>query len=188
MGYESYLQDLLAPLGIYARGAGTLHGAELGSLGAELDRSGGALDRVERESLTATAEEEGLSRREALFARRPAATTTARRREAIAALNQIDGDSFTLDDINHAITGCGIHALAQERPERGHIRVIFPEVSGVPPEIEQIEQIILDIMPCHLETEFYFRFLTWLECEARGLTWASVEAAGHTWRSLELSV
>ena len=47
---------------------------------------------------------------------------------------------------------------------------------------------MLDIIPCHLETEFYFRYMLWSECEARGWTWAEVEAAGHTWHSFELAV
>ena len=70
----------------------------------------------------------------------------------------------------------------------GKLRVIFPEVAGVPAEFEQIRRIILDILPCHLETEFYFRYLTWAECEQAGFTWAGVEAAEHTWESFQLAV
>ena len=70
----------------------------------------------------------------------------------------------------------------------GHLRVTFPQTAGIPAEFDQIQPIILDILPCHLEVEFYFRYLTWAECEAAGMTWASVEAAGHTWASFELAV
>lgn len=49
----------------------------------------------------------------------------------------------------------------------GQLRVIFPEVAGEPEDFDQIRKIILDILPCHLEVEFYFRYLTWAECEAR---------------------
>ena len=45
----------------------------------------------------------------------------------------------------------------------------------------QVESIILDIIPCHLLVEFYFRYLTWLECEAQKFTWQSVEYAHHSW-------
>ena len=55
------------------------------------------LENVEQEAVTATAEDEGLRRREALFLRRPAAFTPEERRAAIAALLQIDGDSLTPD-------------------------------------------------------------------------------------------
>ena len=152
-GYETYLHALLAPLGVYDLTGDSLNGGELYALGQELDLVMAQMERVERESLTATAEDEGLTRREELFARRPAATTPEERRAAIAAL-----------------------------------RIIVPEVAGVPAEFEQIQKIILDILPCHLEVEFYFRYLTWEECEAAGMTWASVEAAGHTWESFELAV
>ena len=52
----------------------------------------------------------------------------------------------------------------------------------------QVESIILDIIPCHLLVEFYFRYLTWLECERVGFTWQSVEDAHHTWESFEKAV
>ena len=137
--------------------------------------------------LTATAEGEGLERREALFLRRPAAITAAQRRAAIAALLQISGDSFTPSAIDLTISGCGIKAKALEMGD-GQLRVIFPEVAGEPAEFQQIQKIILDILPCRLVVEFYFRYLTWQECEDAGMTWASVEAAEHTWESFELAV
>ena len=68
------------------------------------------------------------------------------------------------------------------------ITVIFPNTAGVPNEFDQIAQIILDIIPCHLNVEFYFRYLTWIELEARFKTWEQIEAGDHTWDSLELAV
>ena len=185
--YGAFLKSLLAPMGVYDLTEGTLNESELQALGAGLDLADTALEYAEREALTATAEEEGLSRREALFARKPAAPTTALRRAAITALMAIDGDSLTPSAINQAISGCGIRAKALEMGG-GRVRIIFPQVAGEPAEFQQIKKIILDIIPCHLETEFYFRYLTWAECEAAEMTWASVEAAGHTWASFELAV
>ena len=89
--YEAYLKELLSPLGIYDLGAGSVSGAELYALGEELDTVSEALETAEREALTATAEDEGLDRREALFARRPAASSAEDRRAAVAALLRIDG-------------------------------------------------------------------------------------------------
>lgn len=43
-------------------------------------------------------------------------------------------------------------------------------------------------LPCHLEVEFYFRYLTWAECEAAEYTWDEVETAQHTWESFQLAV
>lgn len=122
-----------------------------------------------------------------LFARRPAAVTAEDRRAAIAALLQIDGDSLTPAAIDRTIRGCGIRARALEMGG-GQLRVIFPEVAGEPEDFDQIRKIILDILPCHLEVEFYFRYLTWAECEAAGYTWGQVEAAEYTWESFQLAV
>lgn len=185
--YEQYLRALLAPLGVYDLTDGSISGAELYALGVGLDAVCGQLDITEREGLTATAEDVGLDRREALFARRPAAMTPEERRAAMAALLQIDGDSLTPEAIGRTIRGCGIKARALEMGD-GKLRVIFPEVAGMPAEFEQIRRIILDILPCHLEVEFYFRYLTWAECERAGFTWADIEAAEHTWESFQLAV
>lgn len=185
--YEGYLHSLLAPLGVYDLSPGTVNEAELYAMGAELDDISDALTYGEREALVATAEDAGLTRREALFARRPAAPTTALRRRAIAALCSIDGDSLTPAAINAAIAGCGIRARAEELGD-GAIRIVFPDVAGEPEGIDQIEKIILDIIPCHLATSFYFRYLTWTECENQSLTWADVESAGWDWDAFQLAV
>ena len=156
MGYGDHLRNLLRPLGVYDLKAGSLSGSELDALGHALDALSDRLDYVERESSLFTAEDEGLDRREALFARTPVRYTTELRRQAIAALMRIDKDSFTLADINNTISGCGITAVVHETDQIGHVRVIFPDVTGVPDGFEQIKEIILDIIPCHLEVEFSF--------------------------------
>ena len=185
--YETYLRQLLEPLGVYDLSETSIGGGELTALGAALDGVAARLETAEREALTATAEGEGLARREALFARRPAAVTAAERRQAIAALLQIDGDSLTPGEINRAILGCGIRARALEMGG-GHLRVIFPDVGGVPEEFEQIQAIILDLLPCHLEVEFYFRYLTWAECQEHGYTWAIVQQNQWTFYQFQCAV
>ncbi len=153
-----------------------------------LDEVDGAMEYAEQEGVLQTAEGEGLARREKLFSRCPVSVSTALRREAIAALARINADSFTLDAINSTLSGCGIKALAEETEKKGTVKVWFPNTVGVPDEFSQVESIILDIIPCHLLVEFYFRYLTWLECERVGFTWQSVEDAHHTWESFEKAV
>lgn len=185
--YEEYLKALLAPLGVYRLDRDSLSGAELYALGRGLDAVSARLDLAERESLTETAEGEGLSRREALFLRRPAATTLKERRAAIAALLQIDGDSLTPEAINRTISGCGIRARAVELGAN-KVRVEFPDTAGTPQDFAQIEKIILDILPCHLDVEFRLRYLTWEACHRAAYTWAVVEGQQHTWRSFQLAI
>ena len=188
MGYGEHLRTFLRPLGIYDLTPGSLSGSELDALGHGLDVLSCRMDYVERESALFTAEGEGLRRRETLFARTPVHYTTELRRQAIAALLRIGGGCFTLSDINSTISGCGIKALAQEKERFGYIRVIFPDVAGIPEGFEQIREIILDIIPCHLEVEFYFRYLTWQECEAFQYTWAVIHQREYTWHGFELAV
>ena len=77
-------------------------------------------------------------------------------------------------------------AMPSKRALDGEYRdIAHPINSGTR---DRIQKIILDIIPCHLETEFYFRYLTWEECESAGWTWERVESAGHTWHSFELAV
>ena len=144
--YEEYLRGLLAPLGVYRLDRDSLSGAELYALGRGLDAVSDRLENVEQEAVTATAEDEGLRRREALFLRRPAAFTPEERRAAIAALLQIDGDSLTPEAIGRTIRGCGIRAQAIEMGTN-QVRVVFPGTVGVPAEFGQIEKIVLDILP-----------------------------------------
>ena len=190
--YEAFLHILNSASGVVREKlddlfAATVSKAERDQLATLIYYPKEKLEEIEREALTATAEGEGLARREALFARRPAAVTAEDRRAAIAALLQIDGDSLTPAAIDRTIRGCGIRARALEMGG-GQLRVIFPEVAGEPEDFDQIRKIILDILPCHLEVEFYFRYLTWAECEAAGYTWGQVEAAEYTWESFQLAV
>lgn len=188
MGYSEHLTNLLRPLGIYDLKEGSLSRSELDALGHGLDALSDRLDYVERESSLATAAGEGLNKWESLFARTPVHYSTDLRREAIAALLRISGDSFTLSDINNTISGCGIKAVVQETGQFGYVRIIFPDVAGIPEGFEQIREIILDIIPCHLDVEFSFRYLTWAECEARQYTWAIIHARAYTWHGFELAV
>lgn len=142
--YEAYLIRMLAPLGLYDLN-GVQNRSELSALGGKLDEVGALLDTVERESLLATAEGEGLDRREALFARKPAALTAEERREAIAALLRIGEDSLTPGAINDTLMGLrrsgqsngkgrskpGNHVSGDHRNSRG-VRPDSKDHSGYP--------------------------------------------------------
>lgn len=141
------------------------------------------LEEIEREALTATAEERAGPAGPCL----PAAPPPSRqeRRAAIAALLQIDGDSPTPAAIDRR-SG----ALRNPRPgagdERGQLRV-FSEVAG---ERRRTST--------RSERSFWTSCPTWKwsftplshlgECEAAGYTWGQVEAAEYTWESFQLAV
>lgn len=188
MSYAAYMKTLLEPLGIYTFREGSISGGEIESIGAVLDGCAAELEEGEREALVPTAQDWGLAQMEALFAKKPAAPNLELRRDAIAALTQIGGDDFTLSAINRALSGCGVKAVVEETDKVGYVRVTFPDTAGVPEQFDQMAGIILDIIPCHLETEFYFRYLTWSELEAHFLDWNSIEKGNYTWEQFELAV
>ena len=187
MSYAEALKGLLRPLGVYQLergfGAGELVGA-----GTALDGCGAALDRVEREMLLTTAQDTGLEAVEELLVRRPVTTSLERRRAALAALLRIGGDSFTLTAINDNLKGCGLNAVASETGRPGYVEVRFPDVPGIPDGFEELRQIIEDILPCHLEIEYVFWYVTWERLERLFNTWGDIEAGDYTWETLETLV
>lgn len=187
MGYYEHLCALLEPLGVYATARGTYSGSELYAAGEALDRAAVALERAERESLPASAEDDGLRLREQLFPNIGALGTVEQRRRALTALLGIGGDGFTNAEIARAVAGCGIDARVEESGG-GHVRISFPGCIGVPEEFGRIASVIGGIVPCHLAVDYAFVFLTWAAFEETGWTWQSLESAAQTWESLEVSV
>ena len=188
MGYCDYLKNLLRPLGIYDLTDGSLSASELEALGHGLDGAEAAVDYAEREGSLPTAEGEGLDLWESLFASAPVHYSTQLRREAIAALLRIGGDSFTLAAINDTLKGCGVNAVAGETGAPGRVVVAFPDVPGIPEGFAELREIIERILPAHLGVEYDFWYVTWGELEDRFATWGDIEAVGPTWEELEKMV
>lgn len=185
--YEQYLRALLAPLGVYDMAQTSRSSGELAALGSVLDEVAALVDWVERESHVATAENDGLSRREVLLPFFSGTTNVKGRRAALKALMNVSSDSLTPAAIDESLWGCGVEAQAIELGD-GKLQVRFPHVGGVPDNFERIRHIVLELIPCHLEVEFFFRYQTWRECEQQAWTWTIVEAAGHTWESFQKAI
>ena len=183
-GHGDYLRQMLAPLRVY-RLEGTANGGELDAQGAALDAVQARLEDTQREMLVSTAEGRGLEAVEALLARRPVAGSLKRRREALAALLRIGGDSFTLAAINDNLKGCGINAVAEETGTAGQVKVYFPDVPGIPEGFEKMRAIIESILPAHLGIEYVYWYITWAVMEERFDTWGDIEALNLTWEELE---
>ena len=183
-GHGDYLRQMLAPLRVY-RLEGTANGGELDAQGAARDAVQARLEDTQREMLVSTAEGRGLEAVEALLARRPVAGSLKRRREALAALLRIGGDSFTLAAINDNLKGCGINAVAAETGTAGQVTVSFPDVPGIPEGFEEMRAIIESILPAHLGIEYVFWYITWAVMEERFDTWGDIEALDLTWEELE---
>jgi hypothetical protein len=188
MGYESYLVELLRPLGVYNLSQGTINREELAVYGQLLDQGQSHLEETEVEMCLATAEDLGLERVEELLPYRPVSTTTALRRAALAALLRIGGDSFTLEAVNDTLAGCGINAKAKETDTPNYVQVWFPDVAGVPDGYEQLKAIIEEILPCQLGIEYLFWYLTWGEVAEKFDSWNAVAETGMSWQELRVFV
>ena len=186
MSYTQYLKDLLRPLGVYDLNA-PFNAGELDGAGAALDGAADALEEAQREASLSTAESRGVERMAGLFARRPVAEDPRALASALAALLRIGGDSFTLSAINDTISGCGISARVEETGV-GTVTVSFPGLVGVPAGFEQLTKIIEDILPAHLDIQYFFRYLTWEELEKKFSCWREIEDRGLTWDGLETCI
>lgn len=184
LGFEDYLASLLRPLGVYDLRTGTINRGELAAYGAQLDAAEAELDHTAREMNLTTAEDLGLERIEALLPYRPVCEGAAQRREALAALLRISGDSFTPEAINDTLRGCGINARAEEAGRPGYVDVYFPSVAGIPEGFERLRGIIEEILPSHLDITYVFWYNTWAMAAERHSTFGDAALSGLGWYKL----
>lgn len=184
MGYADHLWQLLRPMGPY-RDRGKFTAGELAGEGLALDGVQSEVELLEREALLDTAQSFGLDRIEELLTSRPVTETVEGRQLALAALLRIGGDSFTLDAINDNLQGCGINAAVRETADPGVVEVYFPDVPGIPKGYAEMRKIIEEILPCHLQINYVFWYITWALLEKRFKTWRELESGHYTWVELE---
>ncbi len=184
MGYGDYLKDLLRPLCIYQL-TDSICGAELEAIGLMLDGIGDDLETMEEESSLITAQSYGLDYIESLLSVTPVTSTVEERRDALAALLRIGGDSFTLTAINDTLKGCGLNVVATDGTEPLVVQVSFPDVPGIPDRFDEMQVVIEEILPCHLDIQYVFWYITWAMMEERFATWSDIESLSLTWGELE---
>ena len=184
MTHIDHLIDLLRPLGVYDLSIGSRNREELEAYGQQLDQGLGELEQTAREMSLVTAESFGLELVEALLPYRPVSTTLDERRQALAALLRIGGDSFTLRAVNDTLAGCGINAQAEETGLPGCVEVFFPDVIGIPEDFAQLRRIMEEILPCHLEITYVFWYNSWADLAQMVTTWGGAASTGKTWYEL----
>ncbi|MDE6588876.1 MAG: DUF2313 domain-containing protein, partial [Oscillospiraceae bacterium] len=147
----------------------------------ELDGRAAELDETAREMNLTTAGGFGLERIEALLPYRPVCETVEQRREALAALLRIGGDSFTPDAINDTLKGCGVNARAEDGDRPGYVKIYFPGVAGIPESFDQLRGIIEEILPSHVDVTYVFWYNTWGMVANRHATFGDAQAGGLSW-------
>lgn len=184
MSYAQYLEKLLKPLRIYDE-EGVFHQGELACVGEVLDDIFETLEEMEREMLLITASDYGVEQMAELFSMKPASRDNETLATALSYLLRIGGDSFTVEDINETVSGCGVWARVEETETYGTVGVMFPEVVGVPEGFATICEIIAMILPAHLAVEYTFWYITWTHLESRIPDFADLDARNLSWIELE---
>jgi Uncharacterised protein conserved in bacteria (DUF2313) len=62
-----------------------------------------------------------------------------------------------------------------EEPSEYKVRIKLVGKRGIPRNLEDIEAVVNDVIPAHLQPYFEFTYLPWSEVEAAGLTWEQAE-------------
>lgn len=184
MSCAQNLKDLLAPLAVYSWDQ-SFQWAELISQGESLDTCLQELEEMQREMSLCTAQEYGLRQIAALLSKKPLANEPVKLRQALAALLRIGDRTFTIEAIRDNLSGCGITATVAETETPGKVAIAFPFVGGIPENFAELKGIMEQIVPCHLEIDYQFRFLLWFELEQKILTWRMLEQQDFTWKELE---
>ena len=188
MTHIEAMEDLLRPLEVYDFTPGSFQLAELRSEAEALDSCLEDISLVAREMNLQTARSYGLKNIQRLLSRSPIAQGPESMAKALAALLRIGDQSFTLKALRDNISGCGIDARVTETVDTGLLQIVFPDVPGIPEQFSEMDAIIREIIPCHLDINYLFWYITWRELEKALRTWQSIEARGLSWRQLEAMV
>lgn len=184
MSAAARLRALFEPLRLYSFASGTLSAAELDAAGAAIDGFLAQLLLLEREASPLTAEGEGLALWEELLGHTPPQSVDARRR---AVLVQLASDGSTsLAALADTLAICGLDvAIAEDADDREVIVVSFPGVAGIPEGFAAMRAVIEELLPCHLEPRYDFRYISWTLFERHFPTWQALESSGLDWHGIE---
>lgn len=184
MGYAEHLKDLLEPLGIY-RWDGSFQWNEIQTFGEIFDACAQELEDIQTEMHLMTAQNKGLEQFKSLLAKAPATQDVEQTRNAIIALLRIGDRSFTPKAIQDNLNGCGLSVKVEEIGLMGAIGLSFPGVAGEPDGFQQIKSVIESIIPCHIEIDYDFIFVTWAILREKSATWRHIAQNNFTWKSFE---
>lgn len=72
-----------------------------------------------------------------------------------------------------------------EDAPNNQIKIKFVGVKGVPPNLNDFENIMDDIIPAHLSWNYVFTYMTWDEHDAYNKTWGAWDILNLTWNDFE---
>jgi hypothetical protein len=70
-------------------------------------------------------------------------------------------------------------------PGEYKVEIKFTEIYGTPPNIDDFQNAINQIIPAHLLVEFLYTYLTWQQLDDAQITWEDLDNAQFTWDEFE---
>lgn len=70
-------------------------------------------------------------------------------------------------------------------PAENKVRIKFTGIYGTPPNINDFDKAINQIIPAHLLVEYLYTYLTWQQLDDAEITWVDLDDAVFTWEEFE---
>lgn len=70
-------------------------------------------------------------------------------------------------------------------PEEYKVQIKFSSIYGVPPNLEDFDRAIQEIIPAHLLLEYLYTYLSWQQLDNAQITWEELDETQFTWDELE---
>ncbi|MGO4374818.1 putative phage tail protein [Paenibacillus sp. MCAF20] len=74
----------------------------------------------------------------------------------------------------------------EENFSKYEVIITFIGTRGLPPNLDDVEHALREVVPAHLQISFRFTYLVWEELDLAGLSWAELEGLNMTWEQLEV--
>ncbi|QVY62996.1 putative phage tail protein [Cytobacillus gottheilii] len=89
-------------------------------------------------------------------------------------------------DVCSAYSGGSV--IVREYPSEYRVVIEFTDITGVPSNMDTLQEVLRDLMPAHILVEYQYRYLRWNEFDSELYTWDSLGARNFTWNELEEAV
>lgn len=66
------------------------------------------------------------------------------------------------------------------------ITIQFVDITGVPPNLDDLKAAVRAVVPAHLDILYEFNYFLWQEWDAKNETWDAFDALALTWDQLEV--
>lgn len=151
------MRSRLSSTGLYTVDGTTLVDAELAAYAAGFQMVLDAYSELAREAMLQTAEDYGITMREALVGYSLPHLQMATRRQLLLDRLAMSSNAYTVGDLERALRSVGVVAAITERPEERSITVTVTNVSQVQPKTQAAVKARAELfLPAHLRIEYDF--------------------------------